>query len=585
VLILSQHLPIACDLLAIGSDAVIHRDAYLNGYRVRGGMIEIGPVSIGAGATVGERSVLEIGSVLGDGSQLGHASSLQAGQVVPAGARWHGSPAQPVAGDEDYRAVPPLPSSRCRRAASAVLRLALLGAIAGPVEVLLGSLLLTHPRWLERLPLALVPIVAAVALTGLLALALALALTVPRLLTRALEPGRVYPLHGMRYALARGIDAISNNPLLTTLFGDSCAIVHYLRLLGYRFGRIEQTGSNFGLQVRQAVPALSHIGTGTMVSDGLSIMNAEFSSTSFRVRPVRIGARNYLGNEIHFPPGARTGENVLFATKAMVPLSGPERADVGLLGSPPFEIPRSVARDRRLQTLGEGPERRERLRAKTRHNVVTMALHLLLDYLLLLVLLAIAVGPFGGRGVAHLGGTALSALLELAAASTLFIAAEWAVSGMRRLRPRSCSIYELDFWRHERYWKVAPSGWVRIFDGTPFKPWVWRALGVRVGRGVLDDGLAITERTLVEIGSGASFNMGATLQSHTLEDGAFKSDLIRVGDGTTIGTGALVNYDVVIGDGAVVEADSFLMKGSRVPAASRWRGNPATELVPSHPLY
>jgi non-ribosomal peptide synthetase-like protein len=578
VLVLSQHPPIACDLVSIGSDAVIHRDAYLNGYRARGGVIEIGPVSIGAGATVGQRSVLEIGTALGEGSQLGHASSLQAGQSVPAKARWHGSPAQPTGGGEDYRAVPPLPSSALRRCAFAVARLVLLAAVAGPAEVLLGSLLLTHPRWIERLPLALVPVVAAVAMGGLLAAGLVVALTVPRLLSRALAPGRVYPLPGLHHTLARAVHALSNSPLLTTLFGDSCAIVHYLRLLGYRFGRIEQTGSNFGLQVRQDVPVLSHVGTGTMVSDGLSIMNAEFSSTSFRVRPVRIGARNYLGNDICFPPGARTGENVLFATRAMVPLSGPVRSDTGLLGSPPFAIPRSVQRDRRLAALPDGPERRARLRAKTRHNVVTMALHLLVDYLLALGLVAIALGPFGGRGAARLGGTVLSAVLELALTVALFVAAERAVLGFRRLAPRRCSIYERAFWRHERYWKVAPTGWTRIFDGTPFKAIMWRALGVRIGRRVLDDGLAITERTLVRIGSEATFNMGSTLQSHTLEDGAFKSDLIAVGERCTIGTGALVNYDVRIGSGSVVEADAFLMKGSRVEPCTRWLGNPATEV-------
>ncbi len=111
---------------------------------------------------------------------------------------------------------------------------------------------------------------------------------------------------------------------------------------------------------------------------------------------------------------------------------------------------------------------------------------------------------------------------------------------------------------------------------------VWRALGVPIGRRVFDDGLAITERTLVSIGDEVTFNMGSTLQSHTLEDGAFKSDHITVGNGCTIGTGAFVNYGADLGDGAILEADSFLMKGSRVPAGARWRGNPAAD-VPEAP--
>ena len=54
---------------------------------------------------VGEKAVLDIGTSLGDGAQLGHASSLHAGQAVPAGEHWHGSPGR--AADADYQGVEP----------------------------------------------------------------------------------------------------------------------------------------------------------------------------------------------------------------------------------------------------------------------------------------------------------------------------------------------------------------------------------------------------------------------------------------------------------------------------------------------
>ena len=75
---------------------MIRKDCYLNGYRARSGVIETGAVTVGAGAFVGEQTVLDIGTTLGDGAQLGHASALHAGQAVPAGQGWHGSPAQPA---------------------------------------------------------------------------------------------------------------------------------------------------------------------------------------------------------------------------------------------------------------------------------------------------------------------------------------------------------------------------------------------------------------------------------------------------------------------------------------------------------
>ena len=91
--IFTGHVPVVTDLLTVGPDTVIRKACYLNGYRARGGVIEIAPVTLGADVFVGEQTVLDIGTGMGDGATLGHSSSLLAGQVVPADACWHGSPA------------------------------------------------------------------------------------------------------------------------------------------------------------------------------------------------------------------------------------------------------------------------------------------------------------------------------------------------------------------------------------------------------------------------------------------------------------------------------------------------------------
>ncbi len=77
---------------------------------------------------------------------------------------------------------------------------------------------------------------------------------------------------------------------------------------------------------------------------------------------------------IYVPPGARTGDNVLFATKVMAPIDGPVRENVGLLGSPAFEIPRASARD--LEMLGRHRTARSASAAssrKTWFNLASMA--------------------------------------------------------------------------------------------------------------------------------------------------------------------------------------------------------------------
>jgi len=81
-----------------------------------------------------------------------------------------------------------------------------------------------------------------------------------------------------------------------------------------------------------------------MVADGLILMNDDVSSTSFRVSRVTIGPNNFLGNDVTYPAGGRTGDNVLLGTKVMVPLDGKIR-EGWACWAPVFRDPRTVERD------------------------------------------------------------------------------------------------------------------------------------------------------------------------------------------------------------------------------------------------
>ena len=121
-----------------------------------------------------------------------------------------------------------------------------------------------------------------------------------------------------------------------------------------------------------------------------------------------------------------------------------------------------------------------------------------------------------------------AAVLVTAALSVL---TERAVLGFRRLRPTFCSIYDPYFWRIERLWKFNEDAYLKIFDGTPFKNLIWRALGVRIGRRVFDDGCSMPDRTLVALGDDCVLNAGSTIQCHSQEDGTYKSDRTALGAG------------------------------------------------------
>ncbi|MFE3329746.1 Pls/PosA family non-ribosomal peptide synthetase, partial [Streptomyces sp. NPDC059176] len=579
VTILSRTVPVCTDLLTIGSGTVIRKEAFLLCYRAHAGRIQTGRVTLGRDVFVGEKTVLDIDTSMGDGAQLGHTSALYSGQCVPAGERWHGSPAQPT--EIDYVRVDPAGCGALRRAGYGLVTLLQLYFVYVPLAVGVAYVLVTRiPALGSRLDAGAQPLtspelfvdalaVSFVVFVGSLILGPAILFTVPRLLNLTIKPDKVYPLYGFHYSVHRTIARMTNIKFYKRLFGDSSYIVHYLKALGYKLSRVEQTGSNFGTEVQHETPYLASVGSGTMVADGLSLVNADFSSTSFRVSRASIGAHNFLGNNIAFPSGARTGENCLLATKVLVPLDGEVREGVGLLGSPSFEIPRSVDRDSRFDHLRNGDTLHRNLAAKNRYNIRSMIYFLFVRWLYLFVLTVIGLAAVDFYGVLGQVVIAVSLVLTLAVTALYLVLVERAVAAFRTLQPQLCSIYDPYFWWHERLWKV-PDEYLNIFNGTPFRSVIWRLLGVRIGKRVFDDGCYVTERTLTTIGDDCTLNAGSKVQCHSQEDGTFKSDYSTVGAGCTLGVGAHVHYGVTMGDGAVLAPDSFLMKGEEVPDHAWW---------------
>jgi non-ribosomal peptide synthetase-like protein len=299
------------------------------------------------------------------------------------------------------------------------------------------------------------------------------------------------------------------------------------------------------------------------------------SANAFRLCHTRIGDRCYLGNNIHYPPDGKTGENVLLGTKAAIPIDGPVRENVGLLGSPAFEIPRMVDRDRDFNAQMSETTRQQRLHDKNLHNFNTIILYLLAGLVVSFVSLYlgyVAILAYPVYGVAAFAAIGI----VLTIFTVLFFAfCERATLLFRRLRPKTVSIYDKAFWQHERHWKFCETPIQRMFRGTPLKNVVSRLMGVRVGRRVFDDGAQFTERTLVEIGDYCTLNPGVTIQAHSLEEGVFKSEHIRIGKGATLGPNAFIHYGVTMDDNVLIETDCFLMKGEAPAAHSTWQGNPA----------
>src|SRR5213594_1489681 len=304
VVIFSRRVPVCTDLLTIGAGTVIRKESFFLCYRAQAGRIETGAVTLGRDAFVGEKSVLDINTSMGDGAQLGHTSALHSGQAVPDGERWHGSPAQRT--DVNYLRVAPARCGTLRRARFCALTLLFVFLLYLPlVEGSLELLTAVAPSLGKVLDPSVAASAGVVTLQGLFIGALVVSLlfffgvvlvapllvvTVPRVLNLFLKPDTVYPLYGFHDRVHRVITRMTTIRFFLHLFGDSSYIVHYLQALGYHLSPVDQTGSNFGIAVKQANPFLCSVGTGTMVADGLFLVNDEVSSTSFSVsRASKIG--------------------------------------------------------------------------------------------------------------------------------------------------------------------------------------------------------------------------------------------------------------------------------------------------------
>ena len=586
----TRAVPVAAHLFCVGEDAVLFKRTAMPGYFAQGNRIHLGTIHIGRHAFVGEGSVLDIDASIGDFGQLGHASSLRAGQRIPEGKRYAGSPAEETA--TNFRLADAIPAQPYRRtlfgAAQLIGALAVTGALG---DVLATSGLEVWGADSSAAAAGHAPLATALALlgptlagslvlfAGPILLGLASIFAIPRLAHLFLEEGRIYPLFGFHHAMQRLIETTSNSAFFNALFGDSALIEPYLRFIGWKLAPSVSTGSNFGSEQRHDNPFLCQIGAGAVASDGLTMGNVSMSSQAFRLSVAKVGANSFLGSDVYIAPGSRVGDNCLLATKVMTPIDGPIRENVGLLGSPAFEIPRAASRDLEALAGLDAPEKARRVSRKLRHNLastgMTLASHWTVEFVGLFAITWTA-DVWGANNVIALTIAGLAAALF---AVVFYALVERASTGFSGLKPEMATVYDPAFWRIERHWKLSESMLTSLFPGTPMRNALNRLMGARVGRRVFDDGCTLTERTLARIDDEANLNAGAVVQTHSLEEGVFKSDYTRLGARCTLGPNAFIHYGVTLHEGACVDADSFLMKGEVAPAGSRWRGNPAKLVV------
>ncbi|MCX4744663.1 amino acid adenylation domain-containing protein [Kitasatospora sp. NBC_01287] len=562
-------MPPVSGLGRFGPGCSVEPEADLAGWWLEGDMLRLGRIGVGAGARVGTRAMLMPDARLGAGADLAAGSCLFG--ELPAGERWHGSPARPLDGPGVARAgegwpAPAHGSSRTWRLAYALALplLGLLPLLAAAPALLVVFQLVDQDRSLGAVLVQLLTVSPLAALVSMVCYAGLLVLLV-RLLGRAITPG-FHPAHGKAAWCTWVVSRLMGTargalfPFYASLFTPV-----WLRLLGAGVGRRVEASTVLTL------PGLMRVADGAFLADDTLIAPFEMRGGWLRLGIARVGRRAFVGNSGIVGPGRSLPDDALVGVLS----DAPPQAEPGSswLGRPGLALPRIAETGDPSRTY-EPPRRLILARAAVELcRVVPVLFAVLLGDLAVVAMQELVDSDGLVLGGALVGPVLIGAGI---AACLVTTAAKWLLVG--RFKSGEHPLWSSFVWRNELYdtfvEELAMPWLGRTLVGTPFLNLWLRSLGARIGRGVWCETHWLPETDLVAVADGASVNRGCVLQTHLFHDRVMRLDQVRLGAGATLGPHSIVLPGSAVGAGTAVGASSLVMRGEEMPDGTRWAGNP-----------
>ena len=547
-------LPPVTGWLKLGKGCAVEADVDLSGWWLDGDVLHLGTVRVGAGATVGTRSILFPGARVGKRAEIVAGSAVVGS--VPTGQRWAGAPATKTG-----KAGHNWPKARPKRttlwatmygASGVGMTLMPIAAAAVGVAVLFA---LRSDLWLG-IPLATIAGSAVYAL---------LILAAVRLLSLGLRTGH-HPLHSrvawQAWTVIQLMDLARGS--LFPLYASTVTPV-WLRALGMKVGKGVEASTVL------ALPSMTTVGDGAFLADDTLIAPYELGGGYLRIDEAEIGERAFLGNSGMTAPGRSVPDRGLVGVLS----STPKKAKKGssYLGMPPMKLPRRAAGGDQALTYAPSARLRWTRGAVEVLRIVPVILSVALALGVLAALQAIAVAQ-GFAVAAVLSGAVLFA--AGIAACLVSLAAKWLLIG--KFKAVEHPLWSGHVWRNEladTFTEVLAAPWLlNAAPGTPVMTTWLRGLGARIGRGVWCESYWLPEADLVTLGDGVSVNRGCVVQTHLFHDRIMRMDTVTFEEGATLGPHGIVLPGTTIGARTTLGPASLVMRGESVPADSRWLGNP-----------
>jgi non-ribosomal peptide synthetase-like protein len=561
-------MPALTSLLHVGPGATVESQVDLHGWRIEGQELVIGELRVGAGASVGARTLLAPGATIGEGAEIEPGSVVSG--AIPAAEHWGGSPARRLGrAGERWPAQAPAPSRHTRLwklvfAVSFVGEglLALLAFAAGIAPLVLAG---APAPSLSGSPAVLVGEAGAIVVVSTVTFALLVALTL-RLVWKLVRPGWHGEGGSLAWALWFSGDLQESAggalfPLYASLYTRG-----WLRLMGMRVGRRTEISTSTGLSPLVSFGELSH------ATDDVAFCSARARAGWLHVEPIAIGSRTFLGPGAVLREGTQLGDDVLIGALTLAPQR--PAPETSWFGVPALELPRVPEASDPTRTtdppgrvvLARGAMDAIRIFAP---NTISLSIGLL-DLLIL--------DMVGGRlGIGAM--VALSPLIMLGSgllSAAVAVAIKWLVMG--RYRSGRHPLWSFFVWRDElvnsAHEQLAGEWLLRFAIGTPLMSLYLRAMGSKVGRGVWCETTAITEYDVVELGDGCAINRGACLMTHVFQDRLLSIGPTSIGAGASMGPTSAVLPDTTLGAGSCIGGHSVVLRGERIRPGTSWHGAP-----------
>jgi non-ribosomal peptide synthetase-like protein len=561
-------MPSLASLVHVGAGATVESQVDLRGWWVDGQEIVVGEVEIGAGASVGARTLLAPGAAIGADAEI-EPGSVVSGEI-PAGEHWGGSPAQRLgSAGKDWPAQPPSPDRHARFwkvmfalsftwegvlvLLALVPGLALLLLLGAPAPTLGGSLAV------------LIGEAALLAVISTVTLALLVALTL-RLVWKFVRPGWHGEGGALGWALWFSGDLQETAggalfPLYASLYTRG-----WLRLMGIRVGRRSEISTSTGLNPLVSFGEFSH------ATDDVAFVGARARGGWLHVEPIEIGDRTFLGPGSVLREGTQLGDDSLLGVLTLAPRK--PAAGTSWFGVPALELPRVSEVSDPARTTE--PPRRLILARGTMDAIrifVPNTISLALGLFDLVVLDALG-GHFGIPAMIML--CPLLVLWSGLLSAAIAVALKWLVIG--RYRTGQHPLWSFFVWRDElvnsAHEQLAGEWLLRLAIGTPLMSLYLRAMGSKVGRGVWCETTAITEFDVVTLEDDCAINRGSCLMTHVFHDRLLRIGPARIGAGATMGPTSAVLPDTTLGTGTCIGGHSVVLRGEALPAGTRWHGAP-----------